>query len=141
MNPEEHQDDFPPSDFAFDELFGTNPGPQPEPTARFLHHNLKASSQLGLPDSPVVHLAVSHVVRLLLPHAQGTHLSEEQVHIQALRAASGTVLEHLPIEYAIERFKDRVGLKMKNAEFLERAYHSHRTNWLLIAKNAMRGTR
>ena len=137
MNPEEHQDDFPPSDFAFDELFGPNPGPQPEPTARFLHHNLTASSQLGLPDSPVIHLAVSHVVSLLLQHAPGTHLSEEQVHIQALRAASGTVLEHLPIEYAIERFKDRVGLEMKNAEFLERTYYSHRTNWLLIAKNAI----
>lgn len=135
MSPDQPPDDFV-TDIDFDDFFGPRPGPIPEPTVRFLHHNLKASSQLGLPDSPVIHLAVTQVANLLLPHAAGTHLSEEQAYVQALRAASGTVLEYLPIEYAIEIFKERVGLSMDD-EVAERMYRSHRTNWLRQAKNAI----
>lgn len=136
MKPEEQNDDIAPDDLEFDDLFGPSPGPPPEPTVRFLHHNLKASSQLGLPDSPVIHLAVTQVASLLLPQAAGTHLSEEQAYVQALRAASGTVLEHLPIEYAVEIFKERVGLAM-DVGVAQRMHRSHRTNWLLQAKNAI----
>lgn len=136
MRPEEQQDDLIPDDFEFDDLFGPSPAPEPEPTIRFLHHNLKASKHLGLPDSPVIHLAVSNVVSLLMPNATGTRLSDEQAEVQALRTASRTVLESLPIECAVEMFKERLDLPM-GAELMERMYRSVRTDWLLSAKNAI----
>lgn len=117
-------------------LFGAPAMQAAENVPRFVHHNLEASRLVGLPDSPVIHLAVSMVYDLLLPSAAGAPISLERVHIQAMRAASGCVLFSSAIEEARELFRDSVGLQM-DASVFEPERRRPRVNWLKLARQQM----
>jgi len=101
----------------------------------FPHHSPEASRLLGLPDSPVIHLAVTTIVNRLLALQHQSTLTAEVVRITAFRVASGTALEGMPFELAAAEFLHRLngpgappypdlGIK--------------RTDWLGDASNAIR---
>lgn len=103
---------------------------QPE-SPRFPHHNVEASHQLGLPDLPAVHLAVTMLADRLvaLPH----HSSQptQQVRLTALRVASRAVLEGQPIEWAAAHFLSRLNDAAEpDWAAAEAACLTHRTDWL-----------
>ena len=95
---------------------------------RFPHYSAEAEKLLGLPDSPVVHLAVTRLVALLLPHADGTRFDPETVRITAFREASGAALEGLPLANVVGRF--RLTLDLSSPPWSELAKPKSRTNWL-----------
>lgn len=72
--------------------------PRDEP--KFPHHNEAFTRQLGLPDSPVIHLAVQTVMDRLLAELEEPWRSDDKVRIAAMRTASGTVLMRRPFVYA-----------------------------------------
>lgn len=62
------------------------------PDPEFPCQSREASSQLGIPDSPVIHLAITELASQLLQYTEGSPLEHWQIRIAALRAASGAVL-------------------------------------------------
>lgn len=78
--------------------------PRSEPA--FPHHNEAFTRQLGLPDSPVIHLAVQTVMERLLAELEESRRSEDRVRIAAMRTASGTVLMRRPFVYARTYLKE-----------------------------------
>jgi hypothetical protein len=62
-----------------------------------------------LPDSPIIHLAVTTIVNRLLALQQQTTLTAEAVRITAFRVASETALEGWPFECAAAEFLHRLG--------------------------------
>jgi len=104
----------------------------PEPD--FLHYSAEARSLLGLPDSPVIHLAVTRLVDMLLPHSEGAPLSQRAVRITAFRSASGGALESLPFECVVGEFRSTLNLPA-DMEASEIAYRTKRTDWLGQARD------
>ncbi|MEW6099100.1 MAG: hypothetical protein AB1666_07930 [Pseudomonadota bacterium] len=78
--------------------------PRGEP--KFPHHNEAFTRQLGLPDSPVIHLAVQTVMDKLLAEFEEPRRSDDKVRIAAMRTASGAVLMHRPFVYARTYLKE-----------------------------------
>lgn len=74
----------------------------------FPHHSPEASRLLGLPDSPVIHLAVTTIANRLLALQHQSPLPAEAVRITAFRVASGTALEGMPFELAEAEFLHRL---------------------------------
>ncbi|WP_062195732.1 hypothetical protein [Caldimonas taiwanensis] len=72
----------------------------------FPHHNEAFTRQLGLPDSPVIHLAVQIVMERLLAELEEPRRGDDQVRIAAMRTASGTVLMRRPFVYARTYLKE-----------------------------------
>lgn len=106
--------DLPEDDCGLDDLFLDESPPKPaEPDLpRFLHHNVEASRQLGLPDSPTIHLAITKIADRLMLLAPGSPLPAQDCLIQALRTASGAALFRWPMESAEWEFRlrtDQVG--------------------------------
>ena len=109
-----------------------NDGPQ------FLHHSVEASRLLCLPNSPILHLAVTTVVARLLALPHQSSQSAEAVRITAFRVASGTVLECLPFECAAATFLSTlIDAAEPDFEASDLAYRSKRTNWLSEARAAI----
>lgn len=100
---------------------------------QFPHHNPEASRQLGLPDSPTVHLAVTTVANRLLALVEGVEDDPRALGIQALRAASYAVLFSLPFEAATADFLSRCDLHADH-ETARRACKAGRMDWLGCAR-------
>lgn len=106
---------------------------------RFLHHNIEASRQLGLPDSPILHLAISNLADRLLALPHHSSLRVEQVHVTALRVASQAALEGLPFEWVEADFLSRLHTAAESDWLAaEAARRTKRTDWLGQAKATIR---
>lgn len=102
----------------------------------FPHYSEEARSQLGLPDSPVLHLAITKLADELMPFAEGAKVEARIIRITALRTASGAVREYLPLECAIYTFRTTLELPADPAASKE-AYRTVRRNWMREAKAAI----
>jgi hypothetical protein len=96
----------------------------------------EAVQTLGLPDSPVIHLAIHTVAELLQPLESQSTFDARSTCISRFRVASGTVLEGLPIECATLKFLAYIGVERVASE-VDMAIWSKRTDWLGQAKAAL----
>lgn len=95
----------------------------------FPHHWPEASRQLGIPDSPVVHLAIRTIAQRLLD-AYGSQCQDwDAAQITALRCASRAALESESFELATLRFHLYADMHV-DAALEARAREAVRTNWL-----------
>lgn len=96
----------------------------------------EAQRLLGIPDSPVIHLAICTVAELLKPLDARSKLDADATRIQRMRVASGTALECLPIEIAQLNFLSAIGVEQEDPNM--RAWlRVVRTNWLAQARAAL----
>ncbi len=106
----------------------------------FTHYSAEASKLVGIPRSPVIHLAILTVVDDLLPLAAQTRASASPnpnaARIGAFRVASRTVLEGFPIEWAKLYYLTYFGDEFDGSE-AEVAYRTKRTDWLGEAKSVI----
>lgn len=107
-----------------------------EPTANrpdFHDYSGEAMQTLGLPDSPVIHLAIRTVAELLQPLDAGSLEDARSTCIDRFGVSSGTVLESLPIEWARHQFLLRIGVDSDGFDS-EDSMRTTRTDWLGQAK-------
>lgn len=95
----------------------------------FPYYSEEARNQLGLPDSPVIHLAITKLADKLMSFASGTRFSADIIRITALRAASGCVQDESPFECAVLKFRVSLDLPA-DAAAADEAYRTTRTDWL-----------
>ena len=100
--------------------------------AMFPYYSQEARQQLGLPDSPVLHLAITKLANALMLLAEGAQLDARIVRITALRSASSAALEQSPWACAAYRFSCDLGLPTDSAGSDE-AFRTVRTDWLRAA--------
>jgi hypothetical protein len=91
------------------------------------------AEHLGLPDSPVLHLAVKKLADEVMPIGAGSRLEGRLIRITALRTASGAVREYLPMACATYTFRKDVELLADPAES-EEAFRTVRRNWMREAR-------
>ena len=97
----------------------------------FPYQSSEATSQLGLPDSPEIHLAVTRLAERLIPLAVGDNLPDSRaIRITALRSASGGVLFSYPFEEVVTRFRLNLGLHIEQDEIDRSVVPSAKTDWL-----------
>lgn len=104
---------------------------------KFPYQSSEARQQLGIPDSPEIHLAITKLAERLLPLSEGASVSDEILRITALRTASGGVLFSRPFEEVVFRFHANLNLPVdegKNDEIARLA----RTDWLGQAVQQLR---
>lgn len=98
----------------------------------FPYQSSELSKELGVPDSPLVHLAISSLAERLLPIAEAVSSDTRIQRIQALRAASYAVLMHETFTLTEVRFRSSLELPVSQEE-IEAAIGNERTNWLAKA--------
>ena len=76
----------------------------------FPYQSSEAKSQLGIPDSPEIHLAITKLAERLIALAEGTTLSDSNIRIPALRTASEGVLFSYPFEVVATLLRTKLGL-------------------------------
>jgi hypothetical protein len=96
----------------------------------FPYQSSEASHELGIPDSPEIHLAITSLAERLMPIAEGTNVSDSKVRIAALRTASGGVLFRHPFEEVVIRFRLNLGLHIDQDEIDRTLNPSLKTDWL-----------
>lgn len=95
----------------------------------FPYQSSEAKSQLGIPNSPAIHLAVSQLAELLLSLPVTTNESKESMRISALRCASYGVLMRHSYEHVELRFKEYLDLPIDETE-MNKAKEAPSFNWL-----------
>lgn len=101
----------------------------------FPHYCADARQHLGIPDSPVIHLAIATVADQLMPLSSGTTLTPDLVRITALRCASGAALNQMPFECAVLEFRQSLGIDIEaDRAAADQAFRTVRTDWLRAAK-------
>jgi hypothetical protein len=95
----------------------------------FPYQSSEAKRQLGIPDSPEIHLAITRLAERLVPLAEGESVSESNVRITALRVASGGVLFSYPFEYVVIRFRAYLGLPIEEGA-IDKVAKLPGTDWL-----------
>ena len=95
----------------------------------FPYQSSEAARQLGIPDSPEIHLAITRLADSLIPLAAGASLSDSDVRIAALRTASGGVLFSYPFDLVVIRFHASLGLPV-DQDAIDAAANLERTDWL-----------
>lgn len=98
----------------------------------FPYQSSELTKELGVPDSPLVHLAISSLADRLLPIAEAALSDTRTQRIQALRAASYAVLMHHTLAFADVRFRASLQLPVSQ-EDIDSASGNERTNWLAKA--------
>lgn len=98
----------------------------------FPYQSSELSKELGVPDSPLVHLAISSLAERLLPIAEAASSDTRIQRIQALRAASYAVLMHETFTCTEVRMRSSLELPVSKEEF-DAASGNERTNWLAEA--------
>ena len=97
-----------------------------------------ASRQLGIPDSPVVHVAIRTVADRLM-ESQGAECCDQgAAQIAAMRTASRSGLESESFDLATLRFRLAMDLST-DAEQEAGAAESAKTDWLQMAREAILG--
>lgn len=95
----------------------------------FPYQSSEATRELGIPDSPEIHLAITGLAERLIPIAEGTNVLESKVRMAALRTASGGVLFRYPFEQVSIRFRDYLGLPIDD-DAIKKAADLPPTDWL-----------
>jgi len=103
----------------------------------FPYQSSEATRQLGIPDSPEIHLAITRLAERLIPLAEGTTLSDSNIRITALRTASGGVLFSYPFDVVVIRFRAFLGLHIDQHESA-RAGTTEKEDWLGQAVEQLR---
>lgn len=98
----------------------------------FPYQSSELSKELGVPDSPLVHLAISSLAERLLPTAETAFSDPHTQRIQALRAASYAVLMHHTLAFTDLRFRASLELPVSQEE-IDATSGNERTNWLAQA--------
>jgi hypothetical protein len=98
----------------------------------FPYQSSELTKEIGVPDSPLVHLAISSLAEQLLPIAEGASSDARIQRIQALRAASYAVLMHHTLAFTDVRFRSSLELPVSQEE-IESVSGNERTNWLAKA--------
>lgn len=98
----------------------------------FPYQSSELTKELGVPDSPLVHLAISTLAERLLPIVEAAFSDTRMQRIQALRAASYAVLMHETFNCAEVRLRSSLELPVSQEEF-DAATGNERTNWLAKA--------
>ena len=102
----------------------------------FPYQSSEATSKLGIPDAPVVHLAITELTERLLTHAVGAPEVINRNRQQALRVASGAVLFHWPFACVLAEFLYKIDLEPDFAASNAAEAAGIGTNW--IGEAAMR---
>lgn len=95
----------------------------------FPYASSEARAGLGIPDVPVIHLAITQLAERLMLMTIDRGDSKESVRILALRCASYGVLMKLPIEAVEMRFLTYVDLPTSPDAF-DRAQEAAPVDWL-----------
>ena len=95
----------------------------------FPYQSSEATNQLGIPDSPEIHLAITRLAERLIALAEGTTLSDSNIRITALRTASEGVLFSYPFEVVATLFRTKLGLHI-DQDASDRVGPSAREDWL-----------
>lgn len=95
----------------------------------FPYQSSEATSQLGIPDSPEIHLAITRLAERLIGLAEGTTLSDSNIRITALRTASGAVLFSYPFDVVVTLFRTKLGLHI-DQDASDKVGTSEREDWL-----------
>lgn len=98
----------------------------------FPYQSSELSKALGVPDSPLVHLAITTLADRLLPIAEAAFGDIRRPRIQSLRAASYAVLMCETFNCAEVRFRSSLELPVSQEE-IDSASGNERTNWLAKA--------
>src|ERR1035437_5092155 len=98
----------------------------------FPYQSSELTKELGVPDSPLVHLAISSLAERLLPVAEAASSDTRIQRIQALRAASYAVLMHHTFAFTDVRLRASLELPVSQEEF-DAASGNERPNWLAHA--------
>lgn len=99
----------------------------------------EASQQLGIPDSPEIHLAIADLATRLLPQTEGSPLEPWQRRVAALRTASGAVLFGWSLPAAERELRINAYLPVTD-EVPEEVMASPRKNWLAETATKLRAT-
>ncbi len=105
----------------------------------FPYFSEEARSQLGLPDSPVLHHTITNLADRLMPFAKESKHELRIVRISALRTASRAALEELPFEWVLFLFCTGLDLSC-DRQAAEAAYRTTRTDWLALSVATIRAT-
>jgi hypothetical protein len=108
-----------------------------DPLPAFAYQSSEARRELGIPDSPAIHLAITALAERLIPLAQGASASVAVVRIGALRCASYGTLMCLPFECVVFRYQTRLELPA-DKDSSDAAYNAGRTDWLELAAAQLR---
>lgn len=103
----------------------------------FPYQSSEAKRELGIPDSPGIHLAITRLAESLIPLAEGAARSEQAIRIAALRTASGGVLFSYPFDMVVIRFHLSLGL-LVDQEKIDAAVKLKPTDWLGLAAQDLR---
>jgi len=103
----------------------------------FPYFSEEARRELGLPDSPVLHHAITNLADRLMPFGNGSAQEPRIVRNTALRTALRAVREELPFEWIVFLFRVYVDLA-GNREAADAAFRTTRTDWLALSAGAIR---
>lgn len=95
----------------------------------FPYQSSEATRELGIPDSPEIHPAITRLAESLIPLGEGAAKSDSDVRIAALRTASGGVLFSYPFEMVVIRFHISLGLPV-DQDAIDASANLKRTDWL-----------
>lgn len=108
-----------------------------DPNPEFPYQSSEAAMQLGLPDSPEIHLAVTTVASLLLPIASLTSLDIKQQRVAVLRVASGAVLFGWSLTSAEQMARVHLNLPILEGCTLPQSRMINEKDWLAEAANRL----
>lgn len=96
----------------------------------------EAMRTIGLPESPVIHLAISMVAELLQPLDANCSASKRDKSMVRCRVAARTVFDRWPIEFSRQQYHLHFGTGF-NQVAADAASRLPRTNWFEQAKAAL----
>ena len=103
----------------------------------FPYQSREATEQLGIPDSPEIHLAITELAAHLLQQTEGSPLEHWQRRVVALRTASGAALFGWSLELTERELRINAELNVP-AEMPEEVKNAPRRNWLADAAAKLR---
>ena len=103
----------------------------------FPYQSREASEQLGVPDSPEIHLAISELATHLLQQTEGSPIEHWQRRVVALRTASGAALFGWSLALAERELRLNADLPVPK-DMPEDIKSAPRRNWLAEAAERLR---
>ena len=105
---------------------------------QFPYQSTEASEQLGLPDSPEIHLAITRVADLLLPLAEQSCLEQRLHRIIVLRVASGAVLFGWTLDAARQGLRQQLDMPLVEEQPVPAHWIHNECDWLANAAAQLR---
>jgi hypothetical protein len=97
---------------------------------KFPYQSSEARRQLGLPDSPEVHLAITSLAEQLLSMAEVANLEASMARIAVLRIASGAVQFGWTLLGAQQQFRIHLNLPLQDGVAIPSHRISNEKDWL-----------